>query len=80
MKATTFIAIYFTVVAILLLLFISVTVSAQDSVKVKITKIVRTDSTTYVWMKSKKAIYYSACTCKVPYKEKDIIWILKPKY
>lgn len=52
---------------------------SQDSVKVKIVKIKTEYNLTRIWMKDEKGKkYYSECTCKVPNKEKDFIWIKKP--
>lgn len=60
------------------LLAIVIGATAQDSVRVKITRIEKKDSVTFVTMKSKNAIYKTSCKCDVPYKEKDIIYIKKP--
>lgn len=51
---------------------------SQDSIKVRIIKIEKKDSITTVTMKSKNAWYKTSCTCEVPYKEKDIVYIKKP--
>lgn len=67
---------------LIILLLISASACAQnDSINVKITKIIIKDSITHVWMRGDKgAKYYTACKCKVPYKEKDVIWIKKPDF
>ena len=66
---------------LIILLFISASACAQnDSINVKITKIIIKDSITHVWMQgAKRAKYYTACKCKVPYKEKDVIRIRRPE-
>lgn len=63
-----------------MLLFISASACAQnDSIKVKIIKIKSEYNLTRIWMKDEKGKkYYSECTCKIPNKEKDFIWIKKP--
>ncbi len=50
----------------------------DDSIKVKITRIRIKEGMTHVTMKSKNAKYKTVCFCKVPYKEKQIIYIKKP--
>ena len=62
----------------LFFILLSIKTSAQDSIKVKITRIETKDSVTYVTMKTKYAIYKTSCKCVVPYKEKQIIYIKKP--
>jgi hypothetical protein len=83
MKQKPFILLYFSIVLILILLLVSITSYAQDSVQVKITSVKVKDSVTHVWMrgikKQRDIDYYTACKCKVPYKEGDIVWIRKPE-
>jgi len=64
-------------IAFLLIAVIGAT--AQDSIKVKITKIRTRENMTHVWMKNKEGKYKTVCFCKVPFKEKDIVTIKKPE-
>ena len=52
--------------------------SLEDSIRVKITRIKIKEGMTHVTMKTRNAKYKTVCFCKVPYKEKDIVYIKKP--
>lgn len=62
----------------ILLLFIVLVTKAQDSVKVRITKVYMKDNMTHVKMKTKHAKYKTVCFCKVAYRRNDIVMIKKP--
>jgi ABC-type uncharacterized transport system substrate-binding protein len=69
------------ILLVLTLILGAIAGNAQDSIQVKITKIVVHDGVAHVWMRGIKrerdVSYYTACKCKVPYKETDIVWIEK---